>query len=80
MCFWRQRGAHVCKNREQIWPKNEKDTLKALDGELDADMCGLGGAENENVHAIRARSKIKTATSNLKPAPTERPGAISGSL
>ena len=27
--------------------------------------CGLGGAESENVHGIRARSKIKTGLSIL---------------
>ena len=42
LCFLLGRGAHFCKNREQIWPKSEKCTLKTLDGDFDASMCGLG--------------------------------------
>ena len=45
LCFLCGRGAHVCKIREKIWPESEKCTQKTLDGEFDAYVCGLGGAE-----------------------------------
>ena len=43
--FLLRRGAHFCKSLENIWPESEKCTLKTLDGEFDASMCGLGGAK-----------------------------------
>ena len=45
LCFLLGQGAHFCKNGEQIWPESEKCTQKTLDGEFDAYVCGLGGAE-----------------------------------
>ena len=45
LCFLLRQGAHVCKNRENIWPKSEKCRRKTLDGEFDAYMCGPGGAK-----------------------------------
>ena len=33
------------RNGEQIWPESETCTQKTLDGEFDAYVCGLGGAE-----------------------------------
>ena len=45
LCFLPLRGAHFCKHGEKIWAESEKCTLKTLDGELDASMCGLGGAK-----------------------------------
>ena len=45
LCFLLGRGAHFCKHGEQIWPESEKCTQKTLDGEFDAYVCGLGGAE-----------------------------------
>ena len=44
LCFLPQRGAHFCKNRENIWPESETCTQKTLDAEFDAYMCGLGVA------------------------------------
>ena len=45
LCFLLRQGSHFCKIREKRWPKSEKCTLKTVDGEFDAYMCGLGGAE-----------------------------------
>ena len=45
LCFLLGQGAHFCKHREKIWPKSEKCTLKTLDGDFDAYMCGLAGAK-----------------------------------
>ena len=45
LCFLLGQGAHFCKNRENIWPESEKCTLKTLDGDFDASMCGPGGAK-----------------------------------
>ena len=33
------------RNGEQILPESEKCTQKTVDGEFDAYVCGLGGAE-----------------------------------
>ena len=33
------------RNGEQIWPESETCTQKTLDGDFDAYVCGLGGAE-----------------------------------
>ena len=49
LCFLLKQGAQFCKNREKVWPEIEKCTLKTLDGEFDAYMCGPGGAQSENV-------------------------------
>ena len=45
LCFLLGQGAHVCKNREKRWPESETCNLQISDGEFDAYMCGLGGAE-----------------------------------
>ena len=39
-------------------------------------MCGLGGAESENVHGIRARSKIKTGLSTPGGPASKRAGVV----
>ena len=49
-------------------------------GRCDAYRCGLGGAESENVHAIRARSKIKTGLRTPTGLAAERAGAVFRSL
>ena len=41
-----RQGAHVCKNRENYGRKVKNvRNLKAIDGDFDAYMCGLVGAE-----------------------------------
>ena len=42
--------------------------------------CGLGGVESENVHGVRARSKIKTGLRTPRGPATERAGVVFRSL
>ena len=45
LCFLLRQGAHFCKHGELIWRDSETCTQKTLDGEFDAYVSGLGGAE-----------------------------------
>ena len=45
LCFLPERGAQFQKIHEKQLLESEKCTQKTLDGEFDAYVCGLGGAE-----------------------------------
>ena len=52
LCLLPTRGVHFQKNREKKLSEGEECNRKALDGNGDAYMCGLGGPQSGNVQNV----------------------------